>query len=515
MSWKDVPFGNNQDANKFYIYGQGLTFYRLRWNVDEKLIRTFKTTYTNQVNNNHKIRTGLEYQWYNIYDHDVDLASGGNVYGQNLGQSHDWGQDNQKSINPYIFAAFAEDKMEYQGMIVNFGLRFDLFDPNWDNIPSDLENPVTNPSTGGEVANPTNAKRKFYWSPRIGIAHPITEQDVFYFNYGRYFQIPPFARLYTNVNWDFSGAFPMVGNADLEPEITTSYEVGLRHQIGTDMRLEIKGFQKDIQGLTDMRQVYYTASNYFSYYYNIDYGNVRGFEMDFYKRTGKYFGTNINYTYSFARGKSSSSRQNYDLTWAGQIIPKHESHLDWDQRHTVNATVKAIAPVIDTHFDLTLQYGSGVPYTPASRTLEVLVNTERLPSTFVANIMVSKMVRINNHTNASIFLWINNVFDKTDNIDLVEDVEWYHLYTNIQKKYKNKDARYFGAESGSLGNNGIDDDGDGYIDESIKDEYMMLMDTNGDGKIDWNKKYPAGGSLGIPYRYDEGRVVRIGVSLEF
>lgn len=515
MLWTDVPFGNSQDVNKFYTYGQGLTYYRLRWNVDEKIIRTFKTTYTNQLSNNHKVRTGLEYQWYNIFDHDIDLASGGNVYGQNLGQSHDWGQDGQKSINPYIFAAFAEDKMEYQGMIVNFGLRFDLFDPNWNNIPSDLENPVINPSVGGEVADPTNAKRKFYWSPRLGIAHPITERDVFYFNYGRYFQIPSFFKLYRNVNWDFSGAFPMVGNADLEPEITTSYEVGLRHQIGADMRLEIKGFQKDIQGLTDMRQIFYTASNYFSYYYNIDYGNVRGFEVDFYKRTGKYFGTNVNYTYSFARGKSSSSRQNYDLTWAGQIIPKHESYLDWDQRHTINATVKAIAPVIDTHFDLTCQYGSGLPYSPASRTLEVLVNTERLPSTFTTNLMVSKLFKINQHTNASVFLWINNLFDKTDNINYVEDVEWYHLYTNIQKKYEDKDSRYFGAESGSLGSNGIDDDGDGYIDESIKDEYMMLMDTNGDGKIDWNKKYPAGGSLGIPYWYDEGRVVRIGVSIEF
>ncbi len=515
MVWEDVPFGNTQDANKFYTYGAGLTYYLLRWNVDEKIVRTFKTTYTNQINVYHKIRTGLEYQWYNIYDHDIDLASGGNVYGQNLGKSHNWGKEGQKPINPYTLAAFAEDKMEYFGMIVNFGLRFDLFDPNWDYIPSDLENPVTNPASGGEVANPTSTKRKFYWSPRLGIAHPITEKDVFYFNYGRYFQMPAFTRLYLNVNWDLSGAFPMIGNPDLEPEITNSYETGIRHQIGSDIRLEIKAFQKDIQGLTDTRQIYYTASNYYTYYYNIDYGSVRGVEVDFYKRAGKYFGADVNYTYSIARGKSSSSRQNYDLTWAGQIIPKHESYLDWDQRHTVNATLKAIAPVINTHFDLTLQYGSGLPYSPASRTLEVLINTERLPYTFVSNLMVSKLFKINNNTNASVFLWINNLFNKTDNIDLVDDVEWYHLYTNIQKKYEEGDARYFGAEYGNLGNDGIDNDGDGYVDESIKDEYMMLMDTNGDGKVDWNKKHPASGSLGVPYRYNEGRTVRIGISFEF
>jgi len=456
----------------------------------------------------------MEYEVYNIFDHDVDLASGGNVYGQNLGQSHDWGQENQDAIRPYIMAAFVENKMEYYGMIVNLGLRFDYFNPNWDNIPKDLDDPVVNPSTGGEVLDPTSARAKFYWSPRLGIAHPITTKDVLYFNYGRYFQIPSFFKLYRNVNWDFSGAFPMVGNADLEPEITTSFELGLRHQMGTDVRLELKGFQKDIQGLTDMRQVYYTASNYYSYYYNIDYGNVRGIEVDLYKRAARYFGGNINYTYSIARGKSSSSRQNYDFTWAGQIIPKHESYLDWDQRHTINATLKVIVPYVDTHFDLTMQYGSGVPYTPSSRTLEVLVNTERRPSTFVANLLIAKRFQVNKSTFASAFIWVNNLFDNM-NMNGISDVEWYHLYSQIQEKYDAGDARYFGAETGTLGSNNIDDDGDGYIDESLKDEYMLIMDTNGDGKVDWNKKYPAGGSLGNPAWYNEGRVVRFGVSIEF
>lgn len=519
MKWAEVPFGNAQDVDKYYMYGQGFTFYRLRWNEDEKITRTFKTTYTNQIDNYNKLRAGFEYEWYNIFDHDVDLASGGNVYGQNLGKSDLGGQPGQEAIRPYLFAAFAEDKMEYQGMIVNFGLRFDYFNPNWDNIPSDLDNPVVNEATGGEVLDPTSAEAKFYWSPRLGIAHPITEKDVLYFNYGRYFQIPSFFKLYRNVNWDFSGAFPMVGNADLQPEITNSFELGVRHQIGMDMRLEFKGFQKDIQGLTDMRQVYYTASNYYSYYYNIDYGNVRGFEVDFYKRTGKYFGGSINYTYSIAKGKSSSSRQNYDLTWAGQIIPKHESYLDWDQRHTVNATLKSIIPYIDTHMDLTMTYGSGLPYTPASRTLEVLINTERLPATFNANLMINKRFKINERTYASAFIWINNLFDNQNinkvNMDGFGDVQWYHLYTQIQEKYDKGDARYFGAESGTLANDGVDNDGDGFKDESIKDEYMTLMDTDGDGKIDWNKKNPAGGSMGIPYCYYEGRTIRLGISIEF
>ncbi|MFQ6617363.1 MAG: TonB-dependent receptor domain-containing protein [Fidelibacterota bacterium] len=487
MPWEEAPFGNTKDKRGFYWYGKGTTFYRLRWNMDEKFNYSTKLIYTNQITPRHKFKTGIEGTYYDIFDHDVDLASGGNVYGQNI------------HVFPHSGGAFVEDKMEYEGMIVNLGLRFDYFNPNWDKYPSDLDNPVINPATGGEVLNPRKVKAKYYWSPRLGIAYPITENDVLYFNFGRYFQLPMFMLLYTNVNWDLTGAFPLIGNPDIDPETTTSYELGIRHRFTDNIKVEAKGFYKDIKGLTDTRQTFFTASQYYTMFTNIDYGNVRGFEVTLYKRYANFIGGNVNYTYSIAKGKSSSYRQNYNFTWAGNIIPRKEEFLDWDQRHTVNATINVRVPkdrnlfgtgiFNDMGANIVVQYGSGLPYTPPQRTREVYINTARRPWTSSVNLLADKRVYLSKNVSFEIFLWVDNLLNRK-NLTGIADVEWYEKYLNTQKDY----------EAGRM---------------SYK-EYMNIMDTDPeDGKVDENKKWPAMGRYSDPRYYSEGRIWRIGFGMEF
>jgi len=503
MPWEDVEIGNGlQDAHKLYMYGDGKNFYRLRWNTDQKVVWNIKTTYTSQWNKRNKMKVGAELSTYNIFDHDVDLASGGNVYGQNIGYIPGHGEKGQKPLRPKVAGAFIENKMEYEGMIVNAGLRFDYFDPatNMYRV-NELE----------EISDTLEVKPKYYISPRLGIAHPITERDVFYFNYGQYFQIPVFRLLYENLNWDLSGAFPRVGNPDLQPERTTSYEIGVRHQFTEDLAVDAKGFYKDISGLTSTRQVYYSASNYYTIYFNTDYGNVRGFEITFEKRYTRYLGGYLSYSYSVAKGKASSPTEAYVQTWAHQIVPKKEQYLDWDQRHTVNAVVNFGIPFIGLNGNFTANYGSGLPYTPPSYSLDVPLNTKRRPATFMSDLYLAKRLKLKGEGSLEFFLWVNNVLNNK-NVTGIADVQWWENYTQIQKHYDAHDSKFFGSEDD---NNGIDDDGDGFIDETIRDEYMMLMDTDGDGKVDDNKKYPAGGQYSYPGYYSEPRTWRLGVAFEF
>ncbi|MBA7650590.1 hypothetical protein ES703_58400 [subsurface metagenome] len=65
------------------------------------------------------------------------MASGGNVY-------MDWAE-----ANPYKFAAYIQDKLEQESFVLNAGIRFDFFAPNSDNLPSDIYNPVPDPTRGG------------------------------------------------------------------------------------------------------------------------------------------------------------------------------------------------------------------------------------------------------------------------------------------------------------------------------------------------------------------------------
>ncbi len=598
-SWGDIPVTNDQDIDKFYSYGSGATFYRLRWNEDEKTTTNIKSILTSQVTNHHLIKVGFEINNYDIFDHDVDIPSGGNLYGQNIGSNNNWGHTSeefedvgfdtdgdgvidfgssngvwdhwdygedglwavdgnndgdydddfidlppdasenngkvdegelaepwidiynddtwntaQQKLDPVWWGLFVEDKMEFESLVVVSGLRLDYFDPKFNNFPTDIEDPVVDQTTGGEVKNPTSVGAKYYWSPRIGIAYPITHKDALYFNYGKTFQVPQFQYMYRNINWDFSGAFPIVGNPDILPEMTTSYELGVRHQMGNNWRLEVKGFYKDINGLVDTKQIWIKANQYYTRHINGDYGNVKGFEIDLFKRFNKLFGGNVNYTYSIAKGKSSSATQNYSYTWASQVIPREESYLDWDQRHTINASINLLVPYIWTNVNTTMQYGSGLPYSPPPKSADPEVNTKRLPSTFTVNLYADKTIPLKGfgeNTSVSFFIWVDNLFD-TKNVQGIADESWYDQFAEYQSQYEAGNTAVYPSEDD---NNGIDDDGDGYIDETFSQEYMMIMDTNGDGDIDENKQYPASGTYSDPRYYSEGRRIKIGVSFKF
>ncbi|RJP81769.1 MAG: TonB-dependent receptor, partial [Candidatus Zixiibacteriota bacterium] len=278
-----------QDDDGFFKYGIGNTFHRDRWHEDEKFTYNLQYHMTNQVNANHQLKFGAEGSYFDISNYEVDAASGGNIYGENY------------RVYPYSLAAYVQDKMEFEGLIVNAGLRFDYFNANYDNYPSDVSDPVEDVTVGGTIKNPTSVPAKYAWSPRLGVSHPITDRDVLYFNYGRYFQVPRLDFMFQNLTYDLRGAFPIIGNANLEPEQTTSYELGVKHQFANDLVLNVTGFFKDITGLTDNRQIFYTASSWYGLYDNTDYGNVRGFEVTLMKPRTRYLSGNLTYTYSFAR----------------------------------------------------------------------------------------------------------------------------------------------------------------------------------------------------------------------
>ena len=427
MAWVEIPFGFTKDNDGYSEYGLGYTFYRLRWNHDYKEVWTVKGNITSQMHKYHQVKSGFELKFMDILDHDVDLASGGNIYGQNT------------QVEPRLYGAWVEDKMEFEGMVVNAGIRADVLDMNFDNFPSDLDNPVTDVRAGGEVKDPTGVDLKFYWGPRLGVAFPITDRDLLSFNYSRNFQAPVFQYAFMNVTWSFTGAFPRVGNADIEPERTTAYEITLRHQFAPDLAISGTGYYKDITGLVDTRQVFYTAANYYSIYINQDYGNVRGFEVNLDKRFSNFYSGNINYSYSVAKGKSSTTRQNASLAWAGYVLRTTEVYLDWDQRHVINGNVQFMIPkgtrpfgigALD-EFSLSLigRYASGLPYSSPAHTLDPPINDQRLPSWYVFDGRIQKRHSFNNNMAAFVYLQVYNLFNQRnmnqDYFQWYADIEWY------------------------------------------------------------------------------------------
>ncbi len=382
-----------------------------------------KADFASQVTENHQIQTGVGFTVQDIY---------------NLGTTN-WGSSNlymeYYDVAPSSLSAYVQDKMEYAGMIVNAGLRYDLYNP--DGIsPADPLDPLELNEDGTikldksvytvglpVIKDPVEASTKRMLAPRLGISFPVTDRAKLHFTYGHYYQIPRGDDLYENLNFDMRGAIRRRGNPDLEPEKTIAYEVGIAQQFTDDLTADITGFTKDIDNLVS--SVHVDITNDYSYFINDIYGRVQGFELTVRKwRTGNSpVSGMLSYTYSIAKGKGSSRNLGY-LTYYRAQPEVTESHpLDWDQRHVVSGTLDIQLPFASA-INLIGRYGSGLPYTPnPSAPIKPDVNSKRYPPTYNVDVLLSKRSQVSGIT-YTLFADIRNIFNTRNLYDLLDPVTY-------------------------------------------------------------------------------------------
>ena len=251
-------------------------------------------------------------------------------------------------------ALYAQDKWEYQGMVVNGGLRFEFFSTG-NNTEIKIHN--------SEIEQSVD-QWKFNLSPRLGFAFPITDRDKFFFHYGRFTQWP--SRVFLFKTQDAIGSLGTLGNPNLEPELTVSYQAGISHQFTDDIAGNFIVFNKDIFGLVSSTLVTDDSTGIQAIrYINKTYASSRGLEISLEKRLTRRLGFEVYYTYSFADGVASDAdfgRSAEGLTH----LPTEELPLDWDQRHTFNVTLR-LRDQNKWGATAIYQYGSGLPWTPFDR----------------------------------------------------------------------------------------------------------------------------------------------------
>ena len=404
------------------------------WTTRNSTTSILKADFASQVTENHQIQTGVEFSAHNLY---------------NLGTTN-WGNSNLYmefyDVTPGSMSLYAQDKMEYAGMIVNAGLRYELYNP--DGIsPKDPLDPLELNSDGTIkldksvykvglpiIKDPVEASVKHMLAPRLGISFPITDRAKLHFTYGHYYQIPRGDDLYENLKFDMRGAIRRRGNPDLEPEKTVAYEVGVAQQFTDDLTVDLTGFTKDIDKLVS--SVHVDITNDYSYFINDIYGRVQGFELTVRKwRTGRSpVSGMLNYTYSVAKGKGSSRNLGY-LTYYRAQPEVTESHpLAWDQRHIVSATLDIQLP-FNAGVNLIGRYSSGLPYTPNPKApVKPDVNSKRYPATYSVDALLSKQSRIGGLT-YTFFADIRNIFNTKNLYDLIDPVTYdrYGIPLNDKK----------------------------------------------------------------------------------
>ncbi len=435
--WQDPRYLPNilissTPGNEFY--GGGMSKTHTYRNSKTSVLRF---DLTSQVNNTHQVKMGMEGRYHELFYHSyyIDISE---TFGwvPTIHTPETSTSNNRYNRYPYEFAAYIQDKIELRDMIINIGLRYDYFNSNW-KVAADNRDRLLVAGKRESLADLKlkKATPKHQVSPRLGIAYPISARGTIHFSYGHFFQIPPFAYLYANPEFEVvSGRFnSILGNADLKPQQTVIYEIGLQQQISDDIGIEAIAFYKDINDWlgTEVFELY-TRGDYYNRYATLDFGNVKGFTLSVEKRRSGYLSGSLDYTYSVAEGNSSNPLSRfYDL----QSIPPVETEkrvvpLDWDQTHTLNFTVTVSQPKA-WGISLIGRMGSGLPYTPSRDARRIdAENSERKPAQMTFDLYAHKDFYFNNNVYATVFLKVYNLFDRLNEILVYTDTgrATYALY---------------------------------------------------------------------------------------
>ena len=376
-----------------------------------------------QVNKNHSIKSGFQYsnytidnKWRQIRNEYFGTAEENLIYKPKVFPDSTLYADIY-TVKPTELAAYFQDKMEFDDMVINFGLRYDLFDPN-SNFPSERRNPNNQLSLPDSMMSAyPKADPQVQISPRFGLAYQLGGAAVLHFSYGHFFQMPPMYSLYENHSFlvapsDYS---TLMGNSELKAEKTITYEVGLWQELTQGMGLEVSLFYRDIYNLLSTRIISTFNQIEYGLYSNKDYGNARGLEVKLDYNSG-FISSWINYTLQYTRGNADNPTQTFSRSGASMDPVNRFIPMSWDQRHTFNATVAYNKPTYG--LSLTGYYNSGSPYTfsPIEEStlsrINLYPNNDYRPTKYHADLMAYYNLSISKKYKINFRLAVYNLFDR-------------------------------------------------------------------------------------------------------
>ncbi len=360
---------------------------------------------THSIGRVHEFRSGVDFTQYDMKFYDNNLPWVTNPF---------WDYYNR---SPYKIAWYLQDKMDFEGLIARIGVRIDYFDPK----ALTFENP-----TDVRDTSTIKADVSYKISPRLGFSLPVTDRMKFRFNYGHYFQLPILSNMYTSndtavIKLALSRGNTIIGNILMRPEKTVMYEVGIENQFSDQVVAGLTAYFKDIYDLSQIREVPALPTPYFQFF-NVDYGNVKGFEFSLRKRMADMWAISAVYTLQFAKGTASFAGEWYNDYYNWQIEPPVIDYwLDFDERHTVNINFDIetpkdffFIPMQNFNSSIVFSYHSGQPYTPQDLRGNQIgdQNSARMEGYFNVDLNVSRQIALG-PVNIVLSGMITNLFNTT------------------------------------------------------------------------------------------------------
>ncbi len=283
---------------------------------------TAKIDFTSQLDRFNQLQFGGE---FTLTDSDVNYGTVDSIFitGRTRTRWHKF---------PKQAALYAQDKLEFEGMVANIGFRLDYSYAGGEWYQYDPFNKYFQSTAGYDLdtlltLEPT--KKNVTLSPRLGVAFPITENSKLFFNYGHFRSLPTPENLFLiRRTTDETQKITRIANPNNLLPRTIQYELGFEQNLFDEFLVRVSGYYKDIQYET--RLVTYDNESGSSYdaSTNNAYRDIRGAEITLQKNRGNWIQGMINYTYDvrsyayFGFGKYVPSKSNQSLYVADNITTR-------------------------------------------------------------------------------------------------------------------------------------------------------------------------------------------------
>jgi outer membrane receptor protein involved in Fe transport len=268
--------------------------------------------------------------------------------------------------------AYVQNRWLSGGLVLNTGLRAEYW--------------TAGPQASRQTL-PDRGRGVLSWSPRLGIAYPISVRDAFSLAYLRAHQAPARDFLYDQRE-AISGRQPL-GNPALVPATLISYEASVKHLLDATRSLQVSVFYRDFFGQVGARDVAVPHGETNLSYTNDDEGHTLGFELSLAPVQDERRRLQVQYTWMQAWGNESNPEGDPYRALRGPTTPLiAETPLSWDRRHSISVNG---AWGWREHWTLSwiTAVGSPLPWTPKplreAFTDYESVNSRRLGWTEVTN----------------------------------------------------------------------------------------------------------------------------------
>jgi outer membrane receptor protein involved in Fe transport len=215
------------------------------------------------------------------------------------------------------------------------------------------------------------------------------------------------------------GGNSIFGNADLGPQRTTQYEIGLQQEVANGIGVDVTLFYRDIRDWVGTSPIFKAVRDVVAYstYENKDYANVRGVTVRGEQRFSHVFSTILDYTFQVVEGTYSDPTDAFYAELDGAEPRRNLIPMNWDQNHTCNLQFMFRPNTWTVSF--VGKFNTGLPYTPSFAkgsfigglgTSDLPENSARRPDIFSADMYVTKTFPFGG-LKVMLFAYIYNVFD--------------------------------------------------------------------------------------------------------